>query len=274
MQGPSFQEFFNVIYLSLSGGLCQACRDLFEIITWAEPCCPNSNRYYVEIEYENLDLNWTVISRNVLMTANYLPVWCFNGRWCILFVVKPAPSWCLTAPCLFISLTAAYTFNYTVNSAFDVFLWNQYLHRFPLFVFLYLSQSVHLISFSSLSALKVSSHSEPSSQSLSLQQPAQQPPPPPPPPPQPQYGLPVPESRDKQLCFSDFEDLSASFRSLYKCVFEQSFSQQGGCRVACRFVRGLACICSLVSVKHLNWHMCLWEKNKHVNLRVRLRAHN
>ncbi|XP_037629416.1 forkhead box protein J3-like isoform X3 [Sebastes umbrosus] len=72
----------------------------------------------------------------------------------------------------------------------------------------------------------VSSHSEPSSQSLSLQQPAQ-PPPPPPPPPQPQYGLPVPESRDKQLCFSDFEDLSASFRSLYKCVFEQSFSQQG-----------------------------------------------
>uniref|UniRef100_UPI003AAF43FC forkhead box protein J3-like n=1 Tax=Centroberyx gerrardi TaxID=166262 RepID=UPI003AAF43FC len=71
----------------------------------------------------------------------------------------------------------------------------------------------------------VSSHSEPSSQSLSLQQPA--PPPPPPPPPQPQYGLPVPESRDKQLCFSDFEDLSASFRSLYKCVFEQSFSQQG-----------------------------------------------
>ncbi|KAM6928966.1 forkhead box protein J3-like isoform 2-T2 [Lycodopsis pacificus] len=70
----------------------------------------------------------------------------------------------------------------------------------------------------------VSSHSEPSSQSLSLQQPAQ---PPPPPPPQPQYDLPVLESRDKQLCFSDFEDLSSSFRSLYKCVFEQSFSQQG-----------------------------------------------
>ncbi|XP_010781036.1 forkhead box protein J3-like [Notothenia coriiceps] len=44
---------------------------------------------------------------------------------------------------------------------------------------------------------------------------------------EPQYGLPVPESRDKPLCFSDFEDLSASFRSLYKCVFEQSFSQQG-----------------------------------------------
>ncbi|KAM7412172.1 hypothetical protein PAMA_021905 [Pampus argenteus] len=74
----------------------------------------------------------------------------------------------------------------------------------------------------------VSSHSEPSSQSLSLQQPAQPPPPPPPPPPHPQYGLPVPESRDKQLCFSDFEDLSASFRSLYKCVFEQSFAQQAG----------------------------------------------
>ncbi|KAK5621454.1 hypothetical protein CRENBAI_005983 [Crenichthys baileyi] len=71
--------------------------------------------------------------------------------------------------------------------------------------------------------VQVSSHLEPSSQSLSLQQSGQ----PPPPPPQPQYGLPVPESRDKQLCFSDFEDLGASFRSLYKCVFEQSFSQQG-----------------------------------------------
>ncbi|XP_069545216.1 forkhead box protein J3-like [Brachyistius frenatus] len=82
------------------------------------------------------------------------------------------------------------------------------------------------VCFSSPPVSKVSSHSEPSSQSLSLQQPAQ-PPPPPPPPPHPQYGLPVPESRDKQLCFSDFEDLSASFRSLYKCVFEQSFSQQG-----------------------------------------------
>ncbi|KAM8862421.1 forkhead box protein J3-like isoform 2-T5 [Spinachia spinachia] len=69
----------------------------------------------------------------------------------------------------------------------------------------------------------VSSHSEPSSQSMSLRQAAQ-----PPPPPQPQYDLPVLESRDKQLCFSDFEDLSSSFRSLYKCVFEQSFSQQGG----------------------------------------------
>ncbi|XP_077370730.1 forkhead box protein J3-like [Festucalex cinctus] len=71
----------------------------------------------------------------------------------------------------------------------------------------------------------VSSHSEPSSQSLSLQQ-ATQPTRPPPPPPQPQYALPVPESRDKHVCFSDFEDLSASFRSLYKCVFEQPFSQQ------------------------------------------------
>ncbi|XP_077460153.1 forkhead box protein J3-like isoform X1 [Stigmatopora argus] len=68
----------------------------------------------------------------------------------------------------------------------------------------------------------VSSHSEPSSQSLSLQPPTR----PAPPPPQPQYALPVPESRDKHLCFSDFEDLSASLRSLYKCVFEQSFSQQ------------------------------------------------
>ncbi|XP_034029093.1 forkhead box protein J3-like [Thalassophryne amazonica] len=73
----------------------------------------------------------------------------------------------------------------------------------------------------------VSSHSELSPQSLNLQQQPAQPPPPPPPPPQPQYGLSVSESRDKQLCFSDFEDLSASFRSLYKCVFEQSFSQQG-----------------------------------------------
>lgn len=57
------------------------------------------------------------------------------------------------------------------------------------------------------------------------------PPQPPGPAPQSQYGLsalPVPDSgRDKPLCFSDFEDLSASFRSLYKCVFEQSFSQQG-----------------------------------------------
>lgn len=52
---------------------------------------------------------------------------------------------------------------------------------------------------------------------------------PPPPAPQSQYvlpGLPVSDpGRDKPLCFSDFEDLSASFRSLYKCVFEQSFSQ-------------------------------------------------
>ncbi|XP_056130328.1 forkhead box protein J3-like [Lampris incognitus] len=76
----------------------------------------------------------------------------------------------------------------------------------------------------------VSSHSEPSSQALSLQQPAPPPPPRPPPlppaPPQPQYGVPVPEVRDKHACFSDFEDLSASFRSLYKCVFEHSFSQQ------------------------------------------------
>lgn len=100
-----------------------------------------------------------------------------------------------------------------------------------LFFFLYLSWCFCIL-HSSLFVLKVSNHSESSSQSLSLQLPSQQPPPPPPPPPppQPQYGLPVPELRDKQLCFSDFEDLSASFRSLYKCVFEQSFSQQGGCR--------------------------------------------
>ncbi|CAB1314682.1 unnamed protein product [Coregonus sp. 'balchen'] len=63
----------------------------------------------------------------------------------------------------------------------------------------------------------VTNHPEPVSQSMSLQQPLQQPP-------QPQYSMP---ERDKQLLFSDFEDLSASFRSLYKSVFEQSFSQQG-----------------------------------------------
>uniref|UniRef100_A0A3P9HDP2 Fork-head domain-containing protein n=1 Tax=Oryzias latipes TaxID=8090 RepID=A0A3P9HDP2_ORYLA len=88
----------------------------------------------------------------------------------------------------------------------------------------------------------VSSHSEPSSQSLSLQQPAQ--PPPPPPPPQPQYGLPVPVSGDKQLCFSDFEDLSASFRSLYKCVFEQSFSQQGLISMSCNSSQPARTACS------------------------------
>ncbi|XP_065817077.1 forkhead box protein J3-like isoform X2 [Labrus bergylta] len=70
-----------------------------------------------------------------------------------------------------------------------------------------------------------SSQSEPSSQSLSLQQSSKLPPAPPPA--QSQCGLPIQESRHKQPCFSDFEDLSASFRSLYKCVFEQSFSQQG-----------------------------------------------
>lgn len=42
--------------------------------------------------------------------------------------------------------------------------------------------------------------------------------------PQAQYSIP---DRDKQLLFSDFEDLSASFRSLYKTVFEQSYNQQG-----------------------------------------------
>ncbi|XP_055111457.1 forkhead box protein J3 isoform X8 [Symphalangus syndactylus] len=60
---------------------------------------------------------------------------------------------------------------------------------------------------------KVTSHPESVSQSLTPQQ-------------QPQYNLP---ERDKQLLFSEynFEDLSASFRSLYKSVFEQSLSQQG-----------------------------------------------
>ncbi|XP_071227846.1 forkhead box protein J3-like [Salvelinus alpinus] len=67
----------------------------------------------------------------------------------------------------------------------------------------------------------VSNHTEPSSQSLSLKL---HPPPPLPPPPQPQYNV---AEGDKQLLFSDFEDLSASFRSLYKSVFEQSFSQHG-----------------------------------------------
>ncbi|XP_024239557.1 forkhead box protein J3 [Oncorhynchus tshawytscha] len=65
----------------------------------------------------------------------------------------------------------------------------------------------------------VSSNLEPS-QSLSLQQP----PPPPSPPPQPQCSV---AEQDKQLLFSDFEDLSVSFQNLYKSVFQQSFSQQG-----------------------------------------------
>ncbi|KAK7925915.1 hypothetical protein WMY93_008225 [Mugilogobius chulae] len=74
--------------------------------------------------------------------------------------------------------------------------------------------SVNLNSVGSVhSYTPVSSHPEPVSQPLSLQQP-----------PQSQYNMP---ERDKQLLFSDFEDLSASFRSLYKSVFEQSFSQQG-----------------------------------------------
>ncbi|XP_019793568.1 forkhead box protein J3 isoform X4 [Orcinus orca] len=60
---------------------------------------------------------------------------------------------------------------------------------------------------------RVTNHPEPVSQSLTPQQ-------------QPQYNL---SDRDKQLLFSEynFEDLSASFRSLYKSVFEQSLSQQG-----------------------------------------------
>lgn len=59
----------------------------------------------------------------------------------------------------------------------------------------------------------MTSHPEPVSQSIGLQQA-----------PQAQYSIP---DRDKQLLFSDFEDLSASFRSLYKTVFEQSYNQQG-----------------------------------------------
>lgn len=67
--------------------------------------------------------------------------------------------------------------------------------------------------FFSLLLFQVTSHPEPVSQSMSLQQP-----------PQSQYNMP---DRDKQLLFSEFEDLSASFRSLYKSVFEQTFNQQG-----------------------------------------------
>ncbi|XP_029006741.1 forkhead box protein J3 isoform X2 [Betta splendens] len=73
--------------------------------------------------------------------------------------------------------------------------------------------SVNLNSVGSVhSYTPVTSHPEPVSQSMSLSQP-----------PQSQYSMP---DRDKQLLFSEFEDLSASFRSLYKSVFEQSFSQQ------------------------------------------------
>ncbi|XP_068450831.1 forkhead box protein J3 isoform X2 [Clinocottus analis] len=74
--------------------------------------------------------------------------------------------------------------------------------------------SVNLNSVGSVhSYTPVSTHPEPVSQSMTLQQA-----------PQSQYNMP---DRDKQLLFSEFEDLSASFRSLYKSVFEQSFSQQG-----------------------------------------------
>ncbi|XP_027720486.1 forkhead box protein J3 isoform X2 [Vombatus ursinus] len=74
--------------------------------------------------------------------------------------------------------------------------------------------SVNLNSVGSVhSYTPVTNHPEPVSQSLTPQQ-------------QPQYSIP---ERDKQLLFSEynFEDLSASFRSLYKSVFEQSLSQQG-----------------------------------------------
>ncbi|KAF4107448.1 hypothetical protein G5714_011812 [Onychostoma macrolepis] len=74
--------------------------------------------------------------------------------------------------------------------------------------------SVNLNSVGSVhSYTPVTSHPESVSQSMSLQQA-----------PQAQYSIP---ERDKQLLFSDFEDLSASFRSLYKTVFEQSYNQQG-----------------------------------------------
>ncbi|XP_065097293.1 forkhead box protein J3 isoform X2 [Paramisgurnus dabryanus] len=74
--------------------------------------------------------------------------------------------------------------------------------------------SVNLNSVGSVhSYTPVTSHPEPVSQSMSLQQA-----------PQGQYSIP---DRDKQLLFSDFEDLSASFRSLYKTVFEQSYNAQG-----------------------------------------------
>ncbi|XP_059394465.1 forkhead box protein J3-like isoform X1 [Carassius carassius] len=74
--------------------------------------------------------------------------------------------------------------------------------------------SVNLNSVGSVhSYTPVTSHPESVSQSMSLQQA-----------PQAQYNIP---ERDKQLLFSDFEDLSASFRSLYKTVFEQSYNPQG-----------------------------------------------
>ncbi|XP_043107968.1 forkhead box protein J3 [Puntigrus tetrazona] len=74
--------------------------------------------------------------------------------------------------------------------------------------------SVNLNSVGSVhSYTPVTNHPESVSQSMSLQQA-----------PQAQYNIP---ERDKQLLFSDFEDLSASFRSLYKTVFEQSYNQQG-----------------------------------------------
>ncbi|XP_021016556.1 forkhead box protein J3 isoform X2 [Mus caroli] len=75
--------------------------------------------------------------------------------------------------------------------------------------------SVNLNSVGSVhSYTPVTNHPEPVSQSLTPQQQ------------QPQYNLP---EREKQLLFTEynFEDLSASFRSLYKSVFEQSLSQQG-----------------------------------------------
>ncbi|XP_043917719.1 forkhead box protein J3 [Protopterus annectens] len=75
--------------------------------------------------------------------------------------------------------------------------------------------SVNLNSVGSVhSYTPVSSHSEPVSQTLTIQQPSQ-------------YNM--PERENTKLLFTEynFEDLSASFRSLYKSVFEHSLSQQG-----------------------------------------------
>lgn len=100
---------------------------------------------------------------------------------CSAFYFTPLPWWRSIDRCLFYVRSSSFK----LDQAFNV------IHRF----------------------FQVTSHPEPVSQSMSLQQP-----------PQPQYNIP---ERDKQLLFSDSEDLSASFRSLYKSVFGQSFSQPG-----------------------------------------------
>lgn len=146
--------------------------------------------------------------------------WSFMTLYC-LYVLFPSAAILKMHPTVKL---VSFDLIFTAFISFCQFFYIYSIH----FFFVVVAMSLFVIS-SFFSVLKVSSHSEPSSQSLSLQQPAQ-PPLPPPPPPQPQFGLSVPESRDKLLCFSDFEDLSASFRSLYKCVFEQPFSQPGGCQ--------------------------------------------